>query len=90
MEELTRRVSRSERTKLLIKELEKGNRTNDKAIKYSLNPLMDHIAEMMKLAYLAGYTAACHEEDPSDKETYETGQALIGAINFAKDKGYII
>jgi hypothetical protein len=81
MEELTTKMSRGERMKNLISQLEKGN-TNDKS-KYNVSPLMTYIGDMMKLAYIAG-------ANRGKKVPIETGEVLVEAINFAKDKGFII
>lgn len=80
MEDLTKKVSRSERMKELVEILEQGsNKTNSK--RYSVTPLMNHIAEMMQLAYIAGanrdYTNGIEDE-----------MKKIESIDFIKDKGY--
>lgn len=80
MEEVSKKVSRSERMNLLVKEIEKGTRGKTQ---YSVSPLMAHIADMMKLAYIAG-------ANRKQKEIIDTGEILVDAINFTKDKGYSV
>lgn len=80
IEEVNQKVPRKERMGTLIRELEKGSNKADPN-KYNISPLMNHIAHMMKLAYIAG-------ANRGKKEIIDTGEILTDAINFTKDKGY--
>lgn len=82
-EEVLKKVSRKERQQSIITVLKKGEmeRVIGKPTTYSLNPLFDFIAEMMKNAYIAG-------ANRGRKEIEDTGEILVSAINHTKDKGF--
>jgi len=82
MEEVSKKVPRKERMAMLVRELEKGSNKDDPK-KYNLSPLMSYISEMMKISYIAG-------ANRTNKEIIDTGEILVGATNFTKDKGFSI
>lgn len=85
-EEVLKKISRKERQILLVETLKKGEVTGGKS--YSLNPLFDLVAEMMKLAYIAGANRTGKAGLSKSFELQDTGEILVEAINFSKDKGF--
>ena len=86
-EHLLQKFTRKNRMVGGLQVLEDGNNKEEPS-KYNMSPLMKFIAEQVKQAYIAGYNGL--NLSTPRKDITETGEVVINATNYAKDKGFLI
>jgi hypothetical protein len=79
------KLSRKERHLQLVQVLKLGEMPKENGKQsYNMSPLFTFIGDMMKQAYIAGANRLTHHTQFED-----TGEILVEATNFAKDKGIL-
>lgn len=85
-ESVKAKLSRKERQQQLVQVLKSGEMPKENGKEsYNMSPLFKFIDEMMQMAYIAGANRKTHHTQFED-----TGEILVEAKNFSKDKGIAI
>jgi hypothetical protein len=85
-EKLLDKVTRADRVRQLISTLDEGVRENNGKPTYSVSPIMKLINELVEAAYVAGANNLNLSEGRKE-DVQDTGEPLVRARNWCKDKG---